>query len=131
VQLDRAIITHMAASEEPFQWSEATIDPTPSGYVLTVPMNLDERATKLLEAALPQLTLADREYELYPQTRRDASSIEPGKLRISTSEFFDVAPEQLKMLVHNAANKARKESSEAQMEDDRKIAAYLDRLHSR
>jgi hypothetical protein len=77
----------MAASELPFQWSEATIDPTPRGYVLAVPMNLDERATKLLEAVLPDLHFADLGYELYPQTRRDASSIEPGKLRISRAEF--------------------------------------------
>jgi hypothetical protein len=118
----------MAAPEPPFQWSEATIDPTPSGYVLTVPMNLDERATKLLEAALPQLPFGDLEYELYPQACRDASSIEPGKLRISTSEFFDVAPEEFEMLLHNAANKARKTSAEAQMEDDQKIRVFLEGL---
>lgn len=122
--------THLAASEPPFQWSEATIDPTPSGYVLAVPMNLDERATKLLEAALPELPFADLEYEMYPQTRRDASSVEPGKLRVSTSEFFDMAPEELKMLLHNAANRARKRSAEAQMEDERKVAAFLDRLRA-
>jgi hypothetical protein len=124
----RAIIARVSASEPPFRWNEATIDPTPPGYVLTVPMNLDERAVGLLEAALPEIPLSGLEYATHAETKRDEFSVEPGKLEISTADFFDMAPEHLKMLLHNAANKARKESSEAQAQDDGMIESFLNGL---
>jgi hypothetical protein len=39
-----------------------------------------------------------------------------------------MAPDQLKMHLHNAANKARRESSEAQAQDSRLIESFLDGL---
>lgn len=88
-------------------------------------MNLDERATKLLEEALPEIPLQGLTYDLQAETIRDQASVEPGELRISTQEFFDVAPVELKMLLHNAANKARRASGDAQAHDSELIESFL------
>jgi hypothetical protein len=114
---------------EPFQWGASTIGWKPNGYALTVPMYLNARATQLLEAALPDVIPAsDFKYVMREAlwTKLDSgTSVEPGELQIVSQSFFDVAPEELRQLIDQAANRARRKADQEQSHDDDLAASFL------
>jgi hypothetical protein len=118
---------------EPFQWGASTLAWTRTGYVLTVPMYLDARATQMLEAALPDVVPAsDFEYVMreavwikIDTATVSGTNVEPGELQIITRTFFDIAPEELRMLLDNAARKAGREAAKAQAHDDDLAKSFL------
>jgi hypothetical protein len=119
---------------EPLQWGAASIDWSPAGQVLTVPTYLDSRATLLLSEALPEaIPSASFDYSLREAAwTRDQGgvSVEPGELTIVGLDLFDTAPEQLKMLINNAANRAKRRAADDQARDDERSRAYVEGLRT-
>jgi hypothetical protein len=114
--------------DHPLQWGAATIAWTPSGYVLSVPMYLDARATQLLETSMPDVPGAEVDYLMRPAvwTKVDSgTSVEPGELQISSQVFFDFAPEELKRLLDQASTRASNKAAKEEAHDDEMARRFL------
>lgn len=118
-------------ADKPLAWGAAEITWTPSGYTLSVPMYLDDRAAALLESALPEIPVAELGYSLRAAVWHSGPTgtrVDPGELVVSSSDFFDVGPAELRMHLDNAANRAKLTAERDQAEDEARARMYLQEL---